>query len=60
MPTSTSRMWHTVHTVFMLFKGKGEEGQTKKKNFGKKWKEEKASCWCSQAHTRKDREEFFF
>jgi hypothetical protein len=49
-------MWHTVFTVL---KKKGEEGQ-KKKYLAKKWKEEKASYWCTQAQTRKDRERFFF
>jgi hypothetical protein len=47
------------HTIFTLFKGKGEEGQSKKIICKKNGKEEKAGCWCSQAHTRKDREEFF-
>jgi hypothetical protein len=39
---------------------KGEEGQNKKNNLQKKWKEGKASYWCLQSHTRKDRENIFF
>jgi hypothetical protein len=49
-------MWHTVFTIF---KGKGEEGQNKK-YFAKKWKEGKASYWCSQARIRKKIEKNFF
>jgi hypothetical protein len=49
-------MWHTVYTIL---KGKGEEGQNQKivcKKNGKK----KKQVTGAQAHTRKDRERFFF
>ncbi len=50
-------MWHTI---FTLLKEKGEEGQNKK-YFAKKMERRKSKLiWCSQAHTRKDRERFFF
>ncbi len=48
-------MWHTVFTVL-----KEKVKDRIKNNLQKKWKEEKASYWCSKAHTRKDRERFFF
>jgi hypothetical protein len=49
-------MWHTVYTIF---KRKGEEGQNKK-YLAKKWKEEKASQLGANRHTQERIEKDFF
>ncbi len=43
-----------------IIQGKKVKKDKIKNILQKKWKEEKASYWCTQARTRKDRERFFF
>ncbi len=53
-------MAYSIYSITIFKKKKMKKDSNKKNNLQKKWKEEKASYGCSEAHTRKDRGRFFF